>query len=75
MKLCISNIFNFYLNYTPYDVFVIVISKIFYRHFGNNYFFRNLRTLALYDLPEVKDKQGCENIIQKAVPNCQIKIK
>ena len=32
----------------------------------------NLQRLLLYDLPEVKDKAGCENTLRSALPNCDI---
>lgn len=38
----------------------------------NNYIFRNLKSLLLFDLPEVKDKNGCKAHIEKALPDCKV---
>jgi hypothetical protein len=36
------------------------------------YCFRNLKSLLLFDLPEVKDKSGCKAHIEKALPDCKV---
>jgi len=32
----------------------------------------NLRQLLLFNLPEVKDKEGCTRFLQSALPNCSV---
>ena len=35
-------------------------------------FFRSLKSLTLYDLPEVQDKKGTLKLLQQALPKCDI---
>lgn len=74
IKLCIKQFT--YCSLKKRAVFILFICKCIPLILNTNYYyfllFRQLKTLFLYDLPEVENREQCISALEKNLPFCKV---